>query len=399
MSTRLIAHSDDLRRLRAEGYTLRVAGGKLVVEDVSFVDADAVVHHDGMLVMPLALAGNKTTPPPDHTASFVGGVPCDAGGAPLTKIINNTDRAELGDGLIAACYFSAKRADGTAYPDYYEKVTTYVAHITSQAAEIDPAATAKPFRPVAVGDDEPGPFHYADTASSRVGIDAISAKLTGERIGIVGLGGTGSYVLDLVAKTPVDKIHLFDGDAMLSHNAFRAPGAPSLEQLGAVPNKVDHLASVYGNMHRGITAHPVPIDASNAELLRDLTFVFVAVDDGPAKKAIIDALIEFEVPFVDVGMGVQAIEGSLSGLVRTTIGTPGDTDHIGNHISFAEGHADDDYRTNIQIAELNAMNATFAVVMWKKLRGFYADLGGDRHSTYSISTNHIVTDPDEDVDE
>ena len=53
----------------------------------------------------------------------------------------------------------------------------------------------------------------------------------------MGLGGTGSYVLDLVAKTPVWEIHLFDGDAFLQHNAFRSPGAPSLDELEAQPPK------------------------------------------------------------------------------------------------------------------------------------------------------------------
>ena len=50
-------------------------------------------------------------------------------------------------------------------------------------------------------------------------------RLAGDRIGIVGLGGTGSYILDYVSKTRVVEIHLFDGDGYQQHNAFRAPGA------------------------------------------------------------------------------------------------------------------------------------------------------------------------------
>ena len=60
-------------------------------------------------------------------------------------------------------------------------------------------------------------------------------------VAIAGPGGTGSYVLDLVAKTPVRDIHLFDGDSFMSHNAFRAPGAASLEELRALPKKVDYF--------------------------------------------------------------------------------------------------------------------------------------------------------------
>ena len=102
MSTQLIAHSDDLRHLRSDGYTIRVAGGKLVVEDIPFVDTEGAVHHDGALVMPLTITGDTTTSPSDHTAHFVGGVPCDANGAALTKIINNTEVTKLDEDLVAA---------------------------------------------------------------------------------------------------------------------------------------------------------------------------------------------------------------------------------------------------------------------------------------------------------
>ena len=92
--------------------------------------------------------------------------------------------------------------------------------------------TAKPqtFKVVAPDKEQPEtPFNYIDTASSRAEIDVVTAKLAKlKRIAIVGLGGTGSYVLDLVAKTPVWEIHLYDGDAFLQHNAFRSPGAPTL---------------------------------------------------------------------------------------------------------------------------------------------------------------------------
>ena len=66
-------------------------------------------------------------------------------------------------------------------------------------------------------------FKYVDTASSRVGIGAVTEKLKVGPLAIVGLGGTGSYILDLVAKTPVAEIHLFDGDKLGQHNAFPLP--------------------------------------------------------------------------------------------------------------------------------------------------------------------------------
>jgi len=79
-------------------------------------------------------------------------------------------------------------------------------------------------------DEDESVFKYIDTASSRAGINVPTQKLELARIAIVGVGGTGSYVLDLVAKTPVKEIHLFDGDVFLSHNAFRAPSAASSDE-------------------------------------------------------------------------------------------------------------------------------------------------------------------------
>jgi len=69
------------------------------------------------------------------------------------------------------------------------------------------------------------------------GLDApdsteITRRLELEKVAIIGLGGTGSYILDLVAKTPVKEIHLFDADALLNHNAFRHPARPRSRNFG-----------------------------------------------------------------------------------------------------------------------------------------------------------------------
>lgn len=50
----------------------------------------------------------------------------------------------------------------------------------------------------------------------------LARKFQHERVAIVGVGGTGSYILDMVAKTWVREIHLFDSDRFLQYNAFRS---------------------------------------------------------------------------------------------------------------------------------------------------------------------------------
>ena len=158
--------------------------------------------------------------------------------------------------------FSAKPKPADAYPDYYAKVTTYVAIISGPAWRIDPTSTAKTFPVIAPEKESEEPFNYTDTASSRAEIVAVTKKLALQKIAIIGLGGTGSYVLDLVAKTPVKEIHLYDGDTFLQHNAFRSPGAPSGEELRARLPKATYFKNLYGKMHRGIVDHPVYLVAA-----------------------------------------------------------------------------------------------------------------------------------------
>jgi tRNA A37 threonylcarbamoyladenosine dehydratase len=130
-----------------------------------------------------------------------------------------------------------------------------------------------------------------------------------KKVAIVGLGGTGSYVLDFTAKTPVREIHLFDGDAFLQHNAFRAPGAASEAILRQKRPKVDYYAQVYDAIRRGIVPHADYLTDDNIEALAGFDFVFICVDKGPVRKLISDFLHEREIPFIDAGMDLQMVPG------------------------------------------------------------------------------------------
>src|SRR5688572_27336686 len=217
-------------------------------------------------------------------------------------------------------------------------MTTYATILASPAESIDPTVTAKTFRVVA-SEESDSVFNYTDTASSRADIMAVTRKLELGRVAIVGLGGTGSYVLDLVAKTPVREIHIFDGDRFLQHNAFRAPGAPSIEELQQAPMKVAHFHGLYSKMHRNIVPHDYYIDASNVAELQGMDFVFLSLDGGGAKRLIVEYLQNDGVPFVDVGMGVQLIDEALLGILRVTTSTVNQREHVWSkgRIPFSDG--------------------------------------------------------------
>ena len=208
-----------------------------------------------------------------------------------------------------------------------------------------------------------------------MGIGLLTERLSRDKLAIIGLGGTGSYILDMVAKTPAREIRLFDNDEFLQHNAFRAPGAPAIDELRLVQKKVDYFKCVYSKMHRGIIAHSVDIDESTVHLLDGVTFAFICIDGGDARWHIIKKLEAMDVPFVDVGMGLELVDGSLGGILRVTASTPEKRDHVHEGcISLTGGGGDDIYSSNIQVADLNALNAVMAVIKWKKIRGFLRDL-------------------------
>ncbi len=269
-------------------------------------------------------------------------------------------------------------------------MSTYSNMLVGYAQAINPGATAKTFPPIAM-DEEESVFRYLDAATSRARIGAATDRLRLGKVAIIGLGGTGSYILDLVAKTPVQAIHLYDGDVMLTHNAFRSPGAATLDELIKAPRKVDYLQAKYDAMHRHVIAHAEDVDATNIDELRDSDFVFLSIEAGPTKKFIIQKLQEFEVPFIDVGMGVYQKGSSLGGQVRTTTGTSGHMDHIWSRLSFAD-EEDNEYEQNIQIADLNMLNAALAVIRWKKLCGFYLDFEHEFSSTYTIDGDHLLNE-------
>ena len=262
------------------------------------------------------------------------------------------------------------------------------------ARGVDPAATARTYFVPNDKDDDTSPFLYQDTASSRAGITALASKLASDRVAIVGLGGTGSYVLDLLAKTHIQEIHLFDGDVLSQHNVFRAPGAASIEQLQERPLKVDYYHRTYSNQRRGIVPHAHYIDDDNVELLRDMSFVFLCMEGGMTKRAVVRRLQDLGVEFIDVGLGVKLGQDQLLGQVRVTLSTATQQAHVWerDRIPFPKDDADNDYDQNIQVADLNALNATLAVIRWKRHLGYYADTSHEYYALYSLDGNHIMND-------
>ncbi|HUZ46740.1 MAG TPA: ThiF family adenylyltransferase [Terriglobia bacterium] len=395
MSQRLVSLNPDLSWLRAEGLDISISKSKhLLIRDVPYVNASKQIKL-GIIASVLDLAGETTIPPESHVIFFVGDPPCDEHGSPLPGVSQNTNRA-LGEELTPNHQISRKPTTGPTpgkYASYYEKIKTYIAIICSAAQAIDHTVT--PYtHPVVVPDEEDDSvFNYLDTAATKAGIITANSKLEGRKIAIVGTGGTGSYVLDFVAKTPVAEIHLFDRDVFLNHNAFRCPGAPSLDHLSKKYRKVDYLAGIYSQMRKGIIPHNCFIDELTIEQLKEMSFVFICIDKGTGKRLIVERLQEWGIPFIDAGMGIQLGEdNTLGGIVTVTTSTANMRDHVRTRTAFSDGEAANEYSQNVQISELNALNAALAVIKWKKLCGYFDDVTNEHYCAYTIRSNQLISE-------
>jgi hypothetical protein len=395
MSQRLVSLNPDLSRLRAEGLDISISkSNRLLISDVPYVNAVKEIKC-GIIVSVLDLAGETTVPPKSHVVFFVGEPPCAEHGSALPGVSQNTNQA-LGEGLAPNHQISRKPTTGPnpgQYADYYEKIKTYIAIICSPAQAID--RTVTPYtHPVVVPDEEDDSvFNYLDTAATKLGIVAANRKLEGRKIAIVGAGATGSYVLDFVAKTPVAEIHLFDCDVFLNHNAFRCPGAPSLDDLSRKQMKVDYLAGIYSRMRKRIIPHNCFIDELTIEKLKEMSFVFICIDKGRAKGLIVERLQEWGIEFIDVGMGIQLGEDNkLGGILTVTTSTAKKRDHVRSRAAFSDGEAANEYSQNVQISELNALNAALAVIKWKKLCEYFDDVTKEHYCAYTLRSNQLISE-------
>lgn len=111
-----------------------------------------------------------------------------------------------------------------------------------------------------------------------------------------------------------------------------------------------------------VVRHPYHVRTGELIELRDMKYVFLAIDDPVAKKVIVDFLLKEQIPFIDIGMDVSLDrELYLRGQVRVTVATPAANAHVEQVISFAQGPENNIYR-NIQVAGLNMLNAALAVI-------------------------------------
>jgi hypothetical protein len=378
-----------IRRLVDEGHEVTIEGGYLIVDRIPYVTSAREIAW-GALICPYRNVDGVPQLDNDHQCWFTGSMPHRADGTSLEGPLGAANQLQTVAGREVRMRFSNKPDPiGDFFDNHYNKVTHYIRKLSRHARDIDLAVSA-----TSVGSYRrrvvPSVFYYANDAIAQGGLDAVADKLRVRRVCIVGVGGTGSYLLDALAKEEIERIDLYDHDVIESKNAFRMPGAMSREDAHAGHNKALWLASRYSDMRSGVTGHPRRIDADNVAELAEADFAFIAVDHGPSRGVIARFLVDQRIPFIDVGIGVdkRADVAALIARARVTLVTP-DTAHLVDDLPTAD---DSEYAVynNIQVLEINAISAMLAVIRFKQYLGFYA---ADEHPDvikYVSSWNSLV---------
>ena len=380
MSTSLISRSDDLSALVDRGYRVRIRGGYLLVEGIPYIKEDGTIGKAD-IVTGLELAGDKTCQPGDHTVWWTGAMPYTADGQSMKSYLvcsHWDDGCDLGEGILAYMQWSRKpktKGGSRSYKDYREKMETYVEEVAGQADSRRPGvldAARSGADPEVASRTR---FKYLNTGTYRNGIRGIEKRIEDEIVAVVGVGGSGSYLVDLLMKTDIKELHMYDDDVLKQHNAFRIAGAARIEELGGNTTKVMWHQERYAPVREeGVHAHSRLIDEETVEELARFTTVFIAVDKLTTRRRVQKMCEAATVLHVAVGIGVD-LEGEksdqLGGMVKVETQFSFDERGEGSEAEVNEKPLEDGVYGNIQTAELNMLSAALAVVEWKAKRGVY----------------------------
>lgn len=169
---------------------------------------------------------------------------------------------------------------------------------------------------------EPLPWAIFDRALAMTGIGSL-AHLSRMRVAIVGVSGTGSLVVELLARAGVGEIVLFEFDTVEDHNLNRIVHARRKDADRKV-SKAARLAEAI--KESGLPTKVTIIPDGNitndrvARELRGCDFIFGCVDNRDWPRLIMtEVAFQYLIPFIDMGseigideIGVQSIDSRVS---------------------------------------------------------------------------------------
>jgi molybdopterin-synthase adenylyltransferase len=159
---------------------------------------------------------------------------------------------------------------------------------------------------------------------TRVFGPAGQAQLRSLRVGIVGLGGTGSLVLEQLAHLGIGEFLLLDPDIVEVTNLNRLVGAaPADVGRAKVTVAAEHARRINPSA-RIETLQDSVLRARIAEQLADVDFVFGCTDTHGSRAVLNQLAYQYLVPMVDMGVVIAASDRAVSHVAgRTQMLVPG----------------------------------------------------------------------------
>lgn len=359
------------------GFRVRRGADAIVLEDVPCLLADGGIgscriekSYDSASGTPTDAIGGAPHGVRVTVTTGHGGQVFQADGAPIGNLIRG-DGESWSDISIKRGSADSPEDDASASDVVHRYVKQIVGAVSAKGQQEDAFPVNR------------GPFKIPNTFEARAGVGPMQDAIRDQRIAVIGLGGTGAYLLDLLAKTPVAEIHLCDSDELDWHNFMRAPGAPTSEEIAsqrqARLEKVDYYLAKYMPLRDGIQRHAVRVadQAEFAEFLsaQTIDFAFVSIDqrtecDSPRQDEVYAALSRANVPFIDSGVSITLENDQVQGAVTTSSYEGGSLDWQ-QGIPNARVEGDFLGYRNVQLPEVNALAASLAVMEWRRRTGQY----------------------------
>jgi molybdopterin/thiamine biosynthesis adenylyltransferase len=144
------------------------------------------------------------------------------------------------------------------------------------------------------------------------------------RVGIVGLGGVGSLIMEQLAHLGVGTLTLIDFDTLEASNLNRVVGA-SLGDVGAA--KVDVAERLVRRIDSSIKVQAwreSVLKESTARRLLDCDLVFCCTDSHGSRAVLNQLSYQYLIPVIDTGVRIDALAGRISSVVgRVQLLSPG----------------------------------------------------------------------------
>jgi molybdopterin-synthase adenylyltransferase len=177
-----------------------------------------------------------------------------------------------------------------------------------------------------LGDSNQGGGHHSETHDRQIRLFGKEGqnRLSGCRVAIVGAGGTGSAISEMLTRLGVGQLVLMDPDKLELSNVSRVYGSTPRD-VGKL--KVHVVASWLKQIAPEATVETHALDArENLLTLRDVDFVFACTDNDSSRAALNQFTQQYLKPMIELGNRIdsdgESIRAAAARLTYTYPGAP-----------------------------------------------------------------------------